>query len=664
MDTSPIDEKWTIVNPPPEGHKDVGTWAWQLFDTARRERDRLQLPERWLANYTLYRGDHWQVAKGKKNKSKVTLNLFFANVERTKANITARNPLAEVVDLDGKKDDAEGALTARIKQWWKDTNQKTKLATSALKMEKYGITIEKACFDTNKGQAEIVVTDCYAFFPAPGNWEDIATDPPYVCFAYPENVSAIERMFKIKGVQADDVYSLFGEQREDKRPVPGGPMEDAVRYDGTVNKVTQKALVSTELRESRALVVEIWVRDYSTEKVTEDVEVGIDESTGEPIIEAQETGEERAKYPGNIRVITLTKSGQKGNEDATGGPVVLADKPNPNINPNLPEEAARESYLFDRFPFYKVNSYEDTTNIWGFSAAEQVGDLNRRIDEIFSRLAAWVNRAMFPPLIIPNNCGITKEMINNKPNLVLFPTNPQAAALIRFEAVPNLPANFFQILDLFLRFFDRIYQIEDADRGVGPKGVVAASAIVALQERNAVLIQHKIEMMDYIVEQRGKCFISLYQNFGASLETVNVEGEKKEILGTALAGRKFSYLVESGSTVPKTSLQIAAQSEKYYELGAIDRQALLENTNYPGWKQIIERVGEGQLNQALQILIAAGLPEEDALVLRDFLMESQGGPGNRSQEATVGRERTTPGKPKSLQGEKPPLSVAAPGEST
>jgi len=109
-----------------------------------------------------------------------------------------------------------------------------------------------------------------------------------------------------------------------------------------------------------------------------------------------------------------------------------------------------------------------------------------------------------------------------------MPTTPNC--LIKFLAIPNLPETFFRVLDLIVRFFDRIYQIEDADRGVAPSGVIAASAIVALQERNQIIMQAKTSAIDHIVEQRSRWAIGLWQNFGTKIETVNVAGEQKNLL--------------------------------------------------------------------------------------------------------------------------------------
>jgi len=105
----------------------------------------------------------------------------------------------------------------------------------------------------------------------------------------------------------------------------------------------------------------------------------------------------------------------------------------------------------------------------------------------------------------------------------------------------------------------------------------------------------------------------------------------KEFIGNQYAGRGFDFVVESGSTVARTSLQIQEQAVKLWENQAIDRQALLEAINFPGWKAIIERMGETQLDAALGVLVQSGLPVEAAQQLKVFLSQPQGGPGDKAQ---------------------------------
>ena len=191
----------------------------------------------------------------------------------------------------------------------------------------------------------------------------------------------------------------------------------------------------------------------------------------------------------------------------------------------------------------------------GFAAAEQVGPLNLKVDEIISRLVAYCRKALSPILIVPKGLGISEQKLSNQVNLVLMPHTPQLAQAIRYVPVPPLPSDFIRTLQFLIDFFDRVYQIEDADRGEAPKGVIAASAIVALQERGAVLIRHKIRAVDSIVRFRGRCAISMFQNFGTEEEVFEVQDKPVKLLGIDLAGRRFEFVVESGSTVARTSLQ-------------------------------------------------------------------------------------------------------------
>ena len=591
---------YTLSNPPPADHPDLAKWVWGLFEESYSEKERLGLMDRWKSNYRLLRGNHWG-EKARNNPDKITVNLFFANVQRTVANITAKNPVAEVVDLDGNEDQVDQILTLKMKKWWNETEQQARLARSSLNNETYGITIEKAVWDSGRKQFMPVIVDPYSYFPAPGYYEN-PEDLPYEIHAFAVPVYQIEDTFGVEGITEDDVDQVLGrEDREEVRP-------NTVLVDSGVGVVLDQErndLDTAGAKGGEALVVECWIKDSNTEL-----------------------------YPDGIRVITITNSN-----------VFLNDMINPNVNLELGEDIARKSFAWGRRPFYKVNSYEDTTSNWGFSAGEQTGDLNKKINEIVSRIASYCNRILFPTLIVEKGAGITKSMINNRPGLVLMPTRPNAR--IEYLPVPNLPSNFFQTLDLLVNFHDRVYQIEDADRGVGPTGVTAASAIVSLQERNAVLIRHKIRATEFLCRMRGRWNISFIQNFSVKPEKITMPDETiYEFSGVHLAGRKFNYIVESDSTVARTSVQDQEQAVGLFKINAIDRTALLDELNYKNRKQIVERMGQTQLDEAFNVLVESGMDQDEALQLRQYLMQPQNGP-----EATAtGAPMPQPGTPKAQQG--------------
>ena len=630
-----MEKKWSLSNLPPEGHVDTGRFFWELFEASQTEKERLNLPTRWLENHRLWRGGSTAWNMGSKNA--VTANLVFSNINRTVANLTAKNPVAEVVSLDGDyqvdeagnvlldekgqplKDDTDARMTAKLKGWWNESEQNGSLVDSTLQMETYGVTIEKGIYDIKNQRGDVVVVDPFAVVIAPGYYETL-DDAPYVGQAYPERTDAIEAMFKLEEgtVTADDVYSLMGEEREDNRPTIQGMRPGVTaapsNYGGAL------AMNPARLQHGafdRALLVEMWVRDLTEEDVTEVIEVA-DPETQELIAKKKKLGT-RLKYPGGIRVVTLTNKGG----------LVLSDRPNPNVNPAIPREAQANTYLYSHFPFWHAVSYKDTTSIWGFAAAEQVGDLAEKVSELLSRMYRYLARVMLPPLVLPQDTGLTEDDVNNNPGLILTPVSGNAGAGIRFVEVPSLPNDTVKLYNMLLGTFDRVYQIEDADRGDTPNRIVAASAIVALQERNAVLMRHKIRAVDYLIRQRGRAAISFFQNFGVSTEPVKVDDTVKSIKGVDLIGRKFQFVVESGSTIPQTTLQIKEMAIDLAKMNRIDTEALLETLQFPNYRRIVERMAESgtALDQAAQLFIQAGIPPETIAGLVALAKQPQGGPG-------------------------------------
>lgn len=633
-----MSEEWNLSNVPPAGHKDVAAFANNLFEIARIELERLGKHDDLLANYSLYRGKTIGGIKGR-SVGITPVNLYFSNIERTVANITAREPVGEVVDLDGTdQDGAEDILDSKLRKWWKETNQQVKIRSSARTMEIYGITTEKPAWNKEQECPSISIGDPYAFYPAPGFYEDLDTDIPFLTFAYLKYIDAVESEFSVENLVPDEAYDLLGTVREEYKGTGCAQLDASLtgRYKDPMTKAGTSGRGASDKKLERCLVKEVWVRDYRTKTITEEHLVVVPE-TGMPQLD--EVGQMMAEkkttkvyvYPDKVRKITIAAT-SKGDM----GYVVLDDCANPNINPNLPVEIAEATHPWGRFPVYHANSYKDLVSLWGFAAAEQVGDLIVKINKIISRLINYVINVMSPPLIVQKHCGITREMIETQlqksGRLILMPTSPNAR--IEFMQIPNLPSTFFQVLEVIVGFFDRVYAIESADRGQAPRGVIAAAAIVSLQERNQELMQSKTSAIETLAENRSRWCIGLYQNFGTTSELVDVGGDPKEFIGTNFAGRKFSYVVESGSTTPRTSLQMQEVAKWLWETKAIDQKAVLEIMNVPDWKGIVERTGETQLDQALQILIDSGMPEEEAFKLKEYLMQPDQGPGGENEKTS------------------------------
>ena len=639
------DKQWNLQNLPPEGHEDVGAFAYQLYQDALHERNRLGIPQRLASYYHFFRGRHSQEHLAGifslKRKTKLSIALLHANVTRTVANITARAPVAEVLQADGIEDEADQILSEKLRIWNNREEQQVSLAKSTLMMETYGITVEKAVFDTELRQGKTIPLDPYSFLPAPG-YHDSLNDYPYLIHMFTMPVESAEAMYEKEGVEeSDEAHGILGLSREDD--LSRKSFRTGVNLYPADFVPTHSPSPDQRSTQGKALIVEMWIRDYSME-MREFTETAMDPETGEELIYTHE--QEVQKYPGGIRVITFTNNGH----------LVLADEKNPNVNHALPMEVAENTYLCKRFPFFHANSYEDTSSIWGYPMVEIVGDINLEVDELWSSITNYLKMAMYPPLILPKDTMVDKSKIRYLPRLVIQPSSTASSNGIRWLDMPTPPSWMFEALNHLISFFDRISQIEDADRGSAPGQVVAASAIEMLQERGAVLVRAKIRAVDYLIRERGRCFISYYQNFGVVPEIVTTTHGTHEAMGMNYIGRQFNYIVESGSTVARTSSQIKAEAMELFKLQAIDRQALLQQLNFPNWKQIVERMGESQLQAAMSVLVQAGLDQDVARELFNYLMQDQGGPGDVSKLQPPGGgvgqagAPAQPGIPKADQG--------------
>jgi len=647
--TSREPRSWDLANIPPENHKDVGGFVWQLLEQSKSEKERLQLHQRWLENHRMFRGHHWQKTNpfSKKGRHKISLGIFFANVTRTVANITSKEPAAEVHDADGYNDQADVALSQKLQSWYGDTEQGRTLERSVLNMELYGPTFEKYIWDPDRKHPDTVVLDPFAAFPATGYYESV-DDMPYFIHAFPMRCEEVEQMFNLDrgSVMADDVYSMLGKERQEDHPVPSGTRVGSTNMPGNYSSVSHPGEPQKDFQQNLALVAECWIRDYRTRTETD---YERDPNTGE----LYEVERKVLVYPGSIRKITVTNRGD----------LTVDDRPNPNINHQLPDHQIRRTYLYNALPFAKACSYEDSTDIWGFSAYEQTRDLILAQDELLSRMLNHLNYSCNTPWIIPKDTGIPLAKINNRPGLVLQPANHVVAQGIRRMEAGELPRSTFEVFNTLTSLFDRVWAIENMDRGEEPNRVVAASAIQMLQERNAVLIRQKVRAVDYLVRQRGRAAISFYQSFGTRVETVNVNDEPVQMRGIDLVGREFAYVVESGSTFARSTTKTQEDAVNLYKMGAIDRQALLSTLKFPGWRDVIERTSEGQVGQALDILTKAGLPQDVAQELHSYVMQPGQGVGgsneerqNESQQKQGGQLNQATGEvqgetPKAQQGE-------------
>jgi hypothetical protein len=614
--TAPNTNKLVEIGIPEEGSPNLGRFLYQKFQIAKKEKDRLELHPKWMRNYELHRGKHFKSTNSK--WPLVPVNLAYMVVGRTKAHLTDNKPRFEIVPHDEMTKEHAPVMNTAANSWWKRTKQQKSLSDTIHNSELYGSTIEKTIFDPDMegglGDTDNKVVDPFKFFPWPGV-KDIQRMPFFFEIEIPE-LEEIIRNWSENGhqVKADKQWStLVGKERE---RVKAGTLANRGLTDNLPNNYAPSGGITTE-GINRAMVIRCWMKDYSMEDIVEqqpiyDLPEGMNaqdylaELGQEPPVIGTEdvvTGQ-KYKYPGNIRCVHI----------ANDGKVVLDDLKNPSINPNLPEEITQNTYLWDKYPYQKADSNTDTSNFWAFSSIEQIEILMKEINKKVSQIAAYIDKTVRPTLIIPNNLGIQDHQISNLAGQKWFPNNPIMSQYIRYLLVPPLPSDFYNYLELLLKLVDILTGIHDVTEGRKPKGVSAASAIIALQEKAQTMFREKIRNLDLLLEERGRMWISHFQNWYTEARKLKLSGRTAEIVGspfTAYRGTEmqgeYSFEVVPGSTMPKSMWARREQALQLYGQRAIDQKALLDEFDWPNRDEIIHRMQMGIIGQMLEKLQIAGI---------------------------------------------------------
>lgn len=591
----PTDDQYTGPELlPPEGHPRLGYAVFEVLAEILQHKQDMGLPQKWMRHYELSKNRHWRSSS--KKAPLVTANLLHAHRVRTVNTLTDNNPTFNVVqvgEVESEKEDVFEALLHTTEFWWTDTEQQNVLECSVLNGELYGCTFEKVIFnprlESGLGEVETVVVDPFYIGWYPVKCMDIQKAHAILHF-YPMAVREAKLRWPEKAgeiVSDDEAIKALGDTRSEVKANSMG-QHDQGYFTSIGNAIKQvfsalgvgggkgPANISDEV-----LIVECWVKDYSRGMV--------DEAT------------EADKYPGNIRCVTT----------CCGGKVVLDDKPNPSINPELPVDQASQTYLWSRFPFSKTQSHTDTGNPWGMSDLEQLEMLNIEINKTISQLTLVKDRIARIKLINPKDSGVSNAELTNAPGII-NPSNSLAAQSLRYLDPPAINADMFKFLDIYQALFFQVagsFELEQAD--ATGKNVIAYKAIAALLERAATMLRGKIRNYSKMIRERGRMYLSHAMNWYTEDRFISYEQDGREVT-QAIRGDHMlipaKLNVVSGSTMPVSKVQEREEALALFDKGAIDAEELLKKIEWKNWKEVIARVKSGPIGEFLQKLEMMGFP--------------------------------------------------------
>ena len=316
-----------------------------------------------------------------------------------------------------------------------------------------------------------------------------------------------------------------------------------------------------------------------------------------------EFGRPELKYTGGIRCITT----------CNGGEVVLSDRSNPSINPELPDEQARKTWLYERFPFSKAVSLPDIVSPWGMSDFDQLKQLQEEIDKTMSQIGLLKDKAARMNVINPKDSGVDNSQITNSVGII-NPTSGAVSQYIRYMEPPPIPADLVNALQMYRDYFFLVAGSFELEQAQTPgREVIAYKAIAALIERAATMMRGKIRNYSRMIRDRGRMYLSHVMNWYTE-ERWFAYSEGGVTVADKLRGIDISVPVQltvvSGSTMPRSQVQEREEALALFAQGAIDREDLLKHLDWPDRSNVLKRLRQGPLSGFLDVLGKIGAPPE------------------------------------------------------
>jgi hypothetical protein len=669
--------RWSIANPPPAGDRGVGDFAFELWQAARADKEDRQIPDRHREDYRLFRGDHWRSKLPEHRKHQLTVNLLGYYREKNVISLCSRDPKAEVKVIGGRPKNLPAetgdktftcnqVMNTKLEGVYSEIGINKILRRAVHTSETYGCQISRFIPMLRPIKVDgakyhrclppvIEPNDPFGHFYAPGNYGQ-PSDGSHHIVGTIWDVDVAKKFYLLPDgtepdIQADteDALDIGADDRRSMTPpVREGQSSGAGFPSDWVASQKHNPNGDSITTGGKCLILECWMKDRTEGKHKEFFEEMVETEEGKKprLVEREVDG---PIYPGFIRMITICASNK----------LVLRDTANPSINHGLPRAKTSRTFLYDKFPLYTSLSYKDEYSPWGFSLAEQIGPINLKIDELLSKILKGVLLQINPIMVVSKAAGIDVRKIKSGTNTILELPGMLTGREAYYVEHPGLSSDGKWLLTFLLQLSDQLASHQEVDRGQAPSGVIAASAITALQEQNRTMRENKISEVDQYVQWIGMCLIAYLQNFHWESEDLIVQDDVVKFRGWDHMDYRYDYTVRKGSTYIQSDSQKLLDAIELFKLGSIDTLALNKRAGLEDAEEIYARMYGAPMAAAIQSLLDSKIiTAQDAALLRGKLEATKAGqvPQNSGMEAPM------PGLQATVAGGEQPQMTAEEGE--
>lgn len=594
---------------------DLAMERWHIAETEKVDHEGRNLHNKWLWLDKLYRGRQWQ-GDAPEHKSRPVLNFTFSLIESIIPRITDNRPEVLVMARDSGEDKQLAEQLQRVHPYlWYVNRMHTKLPEVVRTMAKYGTAIMKTIWDPDfhtedVGDVRYSVVHPMNFYPDPR-----ASDIPEMEYCFVRSIKPMEffhRRWPDKGrlVVPDDEW-MEQEQLSSRGQVSSG--------------------------EEAATLTEYWFRDedgnvcvmWYSGHVVLDIVGGKYDDSGEPIYRHNEFPfAKMVDYPadkefwgiGEVELVEMLQRLINNFEAQIIDNTRLMSNAQWIVNKVHSGIREDEAWIFDNRPGEVIFTHNGgVEQLPGAPIPAHIPEHMERLihameqilgihDVVQGRQPSGV-RAASAIIALQESANIRVRQKNRSLEQMLLEIADQTNWLVleHYEEPRNmrvLGQDTPSTLDIREALEHRLLD-EAAEVGME----LPPPGMTGLEEEGLTPEDATIPGMEGAPPQGRRV--------EPGMEPGMLAPDQREALVQMMEFPTFDVEVKVGPSVPYSQALLYEQAKEFYQLGIIDRRAVLETTNFPNKEEILARI-EGQEAAAAEAAMA------------------EGGGGERVGEATLG----------------------------
>ena len=533
----------------------------KLYEASRKEFKPIKA--RWMeADKRLELDRMFALNTGTSTATRTDIALVPQAVEKRISLLIENLPRPQISPRQAGQEDLVGALNYFVNEVLDQNRFDLTIGKVALDMSRFNIGILKVTISEHgtgpfglPGKIEITKTDPRYVWPDPYAKSWRWSDMKYLIVAEPEDIADIRLRYGRIGKRVKpDLYSSRNENSLDQDLTFPSMLESTSGFGSSLGE------------RDRVLVKECWLKDYSM------MEVPKEDDDGNPIL--GEDGEpvmcEVMRYPRGRLIIT-----------ANG--VILQDGHNPFQHPCPPY-----AFFLNRL----------STRMFSYGDIELLARLEDKINTIHKDCLRNARVNINAPWLVDNGAFDSPEMydaLTNEEGLIII-KSPNST--VQRLTPAELPQFVFPLMSWLTGIFNDLSGVSNIMQGQLEKGAqLSATAISDLQGAASANLRLKGRLFETGLEELGYLLSFDVRDVYRSDQVFTLidpkDGKKKEINWTPkeLEG-EYPVEVSAGSSLPGAKAGAQSQAITLFDHDLIDRQAALDQMQYPNRGPLIDRMNQ------------------------------------------------------------------------